>query len=173
MHTASWLASTSFVFSPSLASFSLPFSAECRGGRGERHRCYWLQATPLFNTPSPNRIQEGRGHRPACFPNPPTPTGCEQLLEGFAWRGLVWRAVGRKEGCVVEMCDRERRRMLFTCARDAGGMKQCPNQCPNERKQKSWTASHHYSEVLCLIKHLQNMQHCSLETVITSQRILI
>lgn len=84
MHTASWLASTSFVFSPSLASFSLPFSAECRGGRGERHRCYWLQATPLFNTPSPNRIQEGRGHRPACFPTP--------RLWTTSWRVCLKRA---------------------------------------------------------------------------------
>ena len=46
-------------------SFSLPFSAECLGGRGDRHRCYWLQTTPLFNTPSPNRMQPSRGHRPA------------------------------------------------------------------------------------------------------------
>lgn len=52
------------VSTPCWTSFSLPFSAECRGGRGDRHRCYWQQTTPLFNTPSPNRMQPSRGHHP-------------------------------------------------------------------------------------------------------------
>lgn len=55
---------------PSLTSFSLCLSLQnAVGAEGDRHRCYWLQATPLFNTPSPNRMQPSRGRRPA----PPSP----------------------------------------------------------------------------------------------------
>lgn len=76
------------VSTPSLTSFSLPFSAECCGGRGDRHRCCWLQATPLFNTPSPNRMQPSCGHRPA-HPLPLSYVRLRTTCLGFVWRGLV------------------------------------------------------------------------------------
>lgn len=116
MHTASWLASTSFVFSPSLASFSLPFSAECRGGRGESHRCYWLQATPLFNTPSPNRIQEGRGHRPASFPTPPPLPAVNNFLKGLLEEGLfeeLWEE--KKAMCGGNVWRGEKKDAIHVC----------------------------------------------------------
>lgn len=50
----------------------LPFSAECCGGKGDRHRCYWLRTTPPFNTPSPNRMQPKQWPTPSSLP-PPTP----------------------------------------------------------------------------------------------------
>lgn len=36
-----------------ICSSSPPCSAERCEGRGDSHRCYWFQATPLFNTPRP------------------------------------------------------------------------------------------------------------------------
>lgn len=78
--------------SPSLVSFSLPFSAEFCGGKGDRHRCYWLQATPLFNTPSPNRMQPSSNQRPAQYL--PLLDGIWAACLGFVWVVLVWKAAG-------------------------------------------------------------------------------
>lgn len=56
---------------PCICATSPPSSAEGCEGRGDSHRCYWFQTTPLFNTPRP--LYD------ATVTPPPPPNGCTWL----------------------------------------------------------------------------------------------
>lgn len=103
LHRASWSAGASqqIFYVPSLLSNCLSLQSAV-GGKGERHRCYWLQATPLFNTLNTNRMQPRSGRRPAHL-LPPYELWAACRV-GFVWRGHVWKAAWRKQKLRCKAC---------------------------------------------------------------------